>query len=617
MKSPMAFLSYVNADDERESGRLSKLREMLSHEVGMYVEAFQIFQDRVDLKWGQNWQQRIDNSLDSATLLIPVVTPAFFGSEACRDELARFLEREQALGRSDLVLPLYYISTSILDDSSERAQDPLAQAIHAHQYADWRELRLKALKSASVRRKIAELATHIVAALNRTVKEQQPTPVIIDKAVRAQTDIPEHKAQVRPGESIEVTSAWPAAETELRTLVVDRDAGGALMKALSHTEPSVRKAAVLALGKTKSVASEVVSALVRALHDPDENVQAAAASALGLIGPAASEAIPALVAALHHTGGAVRTSAASALGKLHATDALVKALGHIEPSVREAAASALGDVRPAASEVVSALAAALGDSYGTVREAAASALVNIGPSAVPTLAQALGAPGAAVGENAASCLGLIGPAADEAIPSLVAALHGTGGSVRKSAVWALGKLRANDALVTALDHSEPSVREAAVSALGNIRPAGAKALAALAAALRDPDGTVREAAALTLAKTGSAGISQLAGALGDPDRAVRDIVASALGKRGADALPLLEQAICDERNDVRGSAARALALVARSEPRAVPVLVKLLRENRNPTDWEAKWAAAFALRHRKDVEPGVRELAERWVESSI
>ena len=39
-------------------------------------EAFEVFQDRLDIAWGQAWQQRIDESLDAVTFLIPVITPA-------------------------------------------------------------------------------------------------------------------------------------------------------------------------------------------------------------------------------------------------------------------------------------------------------------------------------------------------------------------------------------------------------------------------------------------------------------------------------------------------------------------------------------------------------------
>ncbi len=48
---------------------------------------FKVFQDRNDLEWGQNWQDRIENSLEEVTFLIPVITPSFFNSPACQKEL--------------------------------------------------------------------------------------------------------------------------------------------------------------------------------------------------------------------------------------------------------------------------------------------------------------------------------------------------------------------------------------------------------------------------------------------------------------------------------------------------------------------------------------------------
>lgn len=174
-KLPMAFLSYVNADDEHEGGRLGQFREMLSGEVRMLTgRPFPIFQDRADLKWGQNWQQRIDQSLDGATFLIPVITPGFFFSEACRDELSRFLKREEALGRSDLVLPLYYVDCPALNDATKRAADALVQAINAHQYADWRELRFEPFTSPVLHRKMYQLAVQIRDALDSAVREPSP-----------------------------------------------------------------------------------------------------------------------------------------------------------------------------------------------------------------------------------------------------------------------------------------------------------------------------------------------------------------------------------------------------------------------------------------------------------
>src|SRR5262245_27655205 len=105
MTSPVAFMSYVRFDDEHENGRLTEFCKRLSGEVRVQMgEKFQIFQDRNDITWGQQWQERIDESLDAVTFLIPILTPGFFKSVACRAELERFLQREKRLKRNDLIL---------------------------------------------------------------------------------------------------------------------------------------------------------------------------------------------------------------------------------------------------------------------------------------------------------------------------------------------------------------------------------------------------------------------------------------------------------------------------------------------------------------------------------
>src|SRR3954470_3409040 len=95
-QGPAAFLSYVHDDDKY--GHITKLRERLEDEVRMVVGVeFPIFQDRKDIRWGQNWKTRLQESIDEVTFLISVITPSFFNSQYCRDELQRFLERERNL----------------------------------------------------------------------------------------------------------------------------------------------------------------------------------------------------------------------------------------------------------------------------------------------------------------------------------------------------------------------------------------------------------------------------------------------------------------------------------------------------------------------------------------
>jgi parallel beta-helix repeat protein len=159
---PAAFMSYVRFNDEHDDGQLSSFRERLSAEVRAQTGAeFPVFQDRNDIAWGQSWQRRIDETLDAVTLLLVIITPGLFRSPPCRAEVQRFLEREKALGRQDLILPVYYISAREMDDPGLREADELARVLAARQFADWRELRFEAFTSPVVRKAIAQLAAQV------------------------------------------------------------------------------------------------------------------------------------------------------------------------------------------------------------------------------------------------------------------------------------------------------------------------------------------------------------------------------------------------------------------------------------------------------------------------
>ena len=166
-KEPVAFLSYVRADDAHDNGMILGLCERLSNEFHAQTgTALHIFVDRHDIDWGENWRARIYESLEAATVLIPIVTPRYFVSPACRDELSKFLDREKQLGRTDLVLPIYYIQTPRMEDPGHLG-DHLAEELSRRQYVDWRPLRFGQLDSPPALSAIAELAQRMHRALQR------------------------------------------------------------------------------------------------------------------------------------------------------------------------------------------------------------------------------------------------------------------------------------------------------------------------------------------------------------------------------------------------------------------------------------------------------------------
>jgi hypothetical protein len=158
-RNPGAFMSYAHADDD--DGRISAFRDRLSAQTRKVIgEEFPIFQDCEDIKWGEDWEAQIDESLARVTFFIPIITPSFFRSKYCRDELTGFLEREERLGLK-LILPVYYIETALIDDETQRSTDELAQKIASRQYADCRALLIEDLDSQRIRQLIFVLATQI------------------------------------------------------------------------------------------------------------------------------------------------------------------------------------------------------------------------------------------------------------------------------------------------------------------------------------------------------------------------------------------------------------------------------------------------------------------------
>jgi len=244
-KHPIAFMSYVRLDDQHENGRLTQFRERLSSEVRMQTgESFEIFQDRNDIKWGQQWKERIDGALDTVTFLIPMITPGFFKSPACREELERFVKRQAHLGRNDLILPVYYVDSPVLNDESRRKRDSLAAVIAARQYADWRDLRFEPLTSPEVGKRLAGIAKQIVEALERDQTPSTPArAVAVAAGAGAPTDSQEGQAQASGTAPATEAKHGPAPRIEVPIKVVDalhRGDYSTLTEALIAAKPGTR-----------------------------------------------------------------------------------------------------------------------------------------------------------------------------------------------------------------------------------------------------------------------------------------------------------------------------------------------------------------------------------------
>lgn len=166
---PAGFLSYVQLNDKHDSGRLTQLRERLEYEVQVHTgQPFPIFQDRNDIKWGQQWKKRIEEGIDASTFLVAIITPSYLKSPACRDEFELFLAREKKLKRSDLILPLVYVDTPQLVDKRAQSADKIVKELASRQWADWRDLRHEPWTTPAVGKRLESIAIQIRDAMDRS-----------------------------------------------------------------------------------------------------------------------------------------------------------------------------------------------------------------------------------------------------------------------------------------------------------------------------------------------------------------------------------------------------------------------------------------------------------------
>jgi hypothetical protein len=160
MADAAGFWSYARSDDEAETGRIRRLAESIKTEYAMLTGAeIDVFVDREDIEWGEEWRRRIDAALYGTAFFIAVVTPRYFGRPECRRELLTFAGHAASLGVDELLLPLLYVDVPDLTPESE---DEVVALVARTQYVDWTALRLEDERSSEYRKGVHALAKRLV-----------------------------------------------------------------------------------------------------------------------------------------------------------------------------------------------------------------------------------------------------------------------------------------------------------------------------------------------------------------------------------------------------------------------------------------------------------------------
>jgi len=176
----------VHADDTADGGRISQLaRDIVAQYEVLTGESIDLFLDKDALGWGDDWQEKVDESLSSVAFFIPVLTPRYFISSECRRELRFFGDKAIALGITELVMPLLYVDVAAIHEAEP--DDEAIQVVKKFQWVDWRELRWTDPGSSDYRQNVARLAGRLVEA-NRLAAEAEPAVASTAEVAREGAD---------------------------------------------------------------------------------------------------------------------------------------------------------------------------------------------------------------------------------------------------------------------------------------------------------------------------------------------------------------------------------------------------------------------------------------------
>ncbi|MBV8824280.1 MAG: chaperonin GroEL [Bradyrhizobiaceae bacterium] len=164
----VGFFSYSRLDDAHSEGALSNLRFRIFRELSLQLgRNLKLWQDVSAIPEGTLWESEMQKAITESVFFIPIVTPRAVTSKYCRFEFDAFLRREAALGRSNLVFPLLYISVPSLEDEVDWRQDHLLRIIATRQYIDWQRFRHRPFTDPEVAEKIAHFCSSIAGALRQ------------------------------------------------------------------------------------------------------------------------------------------------------------------------------------------------------------------------------------------------------------------------------------------------------------------------------------------------------------------------------------------------------------------------------------------------------------------
>lgn len=295
MVASSGFWSYVHADDEAEGGRIVRLgRDVVAAHRLQTGETIDLFVDK-QIEWGEDWEDRIDETLATVAFFIPIITPGYFSSPQCRRELNFFARRADALGVSELIMPILYVDVPALHDDA--SLDDAVRLIAKYQWEDWRELRFADFTSSEYRRAVSRMADRIAAA-NKSADESTSVTVLTQSD---EVDNNELGLLDRLGILEQAMPDWSETMSEINKTVlhigeVTQDAARDMQAASKKTRPmaarlTLAKQLSTILNTDASRLETLTEKFTSGLHDVDTGIRAVIEMAPSQASPDDKEAV--------------------------------------------------------------------------------------------------------------------------------------------------------------------------------------------------------------------------------------------------------------------------------------------------------------------------------------
>ncbi len=165
------FVSYAHGDDQILSFVEAFKMTLESLAVADRGRRLEVFLDRHDIGWGEDWQERLHQGVSGALVFVPMITRRYFDRPACRQELLTFYNGARALSVTELLLPVVVLGHRFITVDNP---DETVRIIAERQYRSLTDAVLAGPGSAEWTRTMLALVNDLIDAVESVEARLDP-----------------------------------------------------------------------------------------------------------------------------------------------------------------------------------------------------------------------------------------------------------------------------------------------------------------------------------------------------------------------------------------------------------------------------------------------------------